>query len=177
MLKINAPTTIPIMRMTSGSKMAVNRLIEARVSFFVNIRHPGEHQIQFAGFLPDRQQMRSQRRKHLRPRQRLRNPFTPLDPLGNVFQRIRHPAVVQNPADILKRLHQRHSCCPRGSPSPARTAMFRLCASASPSIGIFRRLSSHQRRPAGVLHVKTETYVMPPARRCSATSHHQSCTT
>ena len=31
-LKTSAPTMMPITRMTSGSKMAVKRLIEARVS-------------------------------------------------------------------------------------------------------------------------------------------------
>ena len=66
MLRISAPTITPITRITSGSNSAVKRLMAARVSAVVDLRHAREHLVQPAGLLAHGQQVRGQRRKRRR---------------------------------------------------------------------------------------------------------------
>ncbi len=72
MLKISAPTTIPITKITSGSKSEVKRRMAGARFVFVDVRHAGEHLIQFAGFFADRQQVRGEGRENGRLAQRVR---------------------------------------------------------------------------------------------------------
>src|SRR5689334_8528146 len=61
--------------------------------FLINVRHTREHRIESARLFADREQVRCQRRKHMRAGERLRDSFTALHTLRNPFQRIRHAAI------------------------------------------------------------------------------------
>ncbi len=84
MLRISAPTMIPMTRIINGSKSAVKRRIAARVSALVNFRHAREHLVQTPGFFADSQQVRSKRGELLSTAQRPGNAFTALHSLRHI---------------------------------------------------------------------------------------------